>query len=84
MRQYFGHLKSSQGARALSKKRKHECGERTCTYLSMMSVITWPNPDMAKSGVIMLEEWVSVSFDFNYNSMFCTSKSSQKSALEAS
>ena len=29
-----------------------------------MSVITWPSPDMAKSGAIMFKEWVSVSFDF--------------------
>ena len=84
----MGHLKSSQGTRALSKKRKHNCGERTCRYLSMMSVIIWSSPDMAISEVIMiiLEEWVSVSFDFifNYNFMFSTSKSSQKGALEAS
>ena len=49
-----------------------------------MNVITGPSPDMAKSGVIMFEEWVSVSFDFNNDFMFCTSKSSQKGALEAS
>ena len=59
--------------------------KRTCIYLPMsMSVLTWPTPDMAKSGVVMFEEWVSVSFDFSYNFMFSTSKSSQKGALEAS
>ena len=67
-RQFIGHLKSSQRTRALSKKRKHKCGERTCPYLSM-SVITclvliWQNP------VSSFEEWASVSFDFNYNFMF--------------
>ena len=49
-----------------------------------MNVMTWPSPDVAKSDVIMFEEWVSASFDFNYNFMFCTSKSPQKGALEAS
>ena len=49
-----------------------------------MSVLTWPTIDMAKSGVVMFEEWVSVSFDFSYNFMFSTPKSSQKGALEAS
>ena len=47
-------------------------------------MLTWPTPDMAKSGVIMFEELVSVSFNFNYNFMFGTSKSSPKGALEAS
>ena len=85
VRQHFGHLKSSQKTIALSKKRKHKCGERTCTYLSMnTSVLTWPTPDMAKSCVVMFEQWVSVSFDFSYNFMFSTPKSSQKGALEAS
>ena len=81
VRPYLGHLKSSQRTRALSKKWKHKCGERTCPCLSM-SVITWPSPDMAISEVIMItfEEWVSVLFDFNYNFMFSTSKSYQKSA----
>ena len=82
VRQYTGHLKSSQRTRALSKKSKHKCGERTCPYLS--TSMKWPSPDMAKSDVIMFEEWVNVSFDFNCNFMFSTSKSSQKGALEAS
>ena len=82
VRQYTGHLKSSQRTRALSKKRKHKCGKRTCPYLSL-SAITWPGPDMAKSDVIIFEEWMSVSFDYNYNFMFSMSKSSQKGALEA-
>ena len=47
-------------------------------------MLTWPTLDMAKSGVVMFEEWVSVSFDFSYNFMFSTSKSSPKGALEAS
>ena len=68
VRQYFGHLKNLQRTRALSRKRKHKCGERTCTHPSVsMSVLTWPTLDMAKSGVVMFEEWVSVSFDFSYN-----------------
>ena len=47
-------------------------------------MLTWPTLDMAKSGVVMFEEWVSVSFDFSYNFMFSTPKSSQKGAVEAS
>ena len=58
--------------------------EKELALTLSMNVITWPSPDMAKSNVIMFEEWVSASFDFNYNFMFCTSKSSQKGALEAS
>ena len=58
--------------------------EKELALTLSMNVITWPSPDMAKSDVIMLEEWVSASFDFNYNFMFCTSKNSQKGALEAS
>ena len=47
--------------------------EKELALTLSMNVITWPSPDMAKSDVIMLEEWVSASFDFNYNFMFCTS-----------
>ena len=45
-----------------------------------MSVITGPSPDMTKSYVIIFEELVNVSFDFNYNFMLSTSKSCQKLA----
>ena len=58
--------------------------EKELALTLSMNVITWPGPDMATSDVIMLEEWVSVSFDCNNNFTFCTSKSSQKGALEAS
>ena len=45
--------------------------EKELALTLSMNVITWPSPDMAKSDVIMFEEWVSASFDFNYNFMFC-------------
>ena len=53
VRQYKVQLTSSQRTRALSKKTKHKCGERTCPFLSM-SVISWPSPDMAICEAIMI------------------------------
>ena len=41
-------------------------------------MLTWPTPDMAKSGVVMFEEWVSVSFNFSYSLLLSTSKSFRK------
>ena len=52
--------------------------EKELALTLSMNVITWPGPDMAKSDVIMFEEWVSALFDFNCNFMFCTSKSSER------